>query len=107
MVSDLHLDRKVLNADRFPKGDHWGSEKRYHTLFKEEQILSFCASCPLKSIHTFEKPVIGDTKHPVSESSIKPAAVASLKLETASGSRVCHSRICIGLRGLSLFEMLE
>ena len=38
-----------------------GSEKQYYTLFKEEHIFNFCASCPLKPIHTIEKPVIGDT----------------------------------------------
>ncbi len=32
------------------EGDHWGSEKQYFTLFKENQILNFCASCPLKPI---------------------------------------------------------
>ncbi len=42
-------------------GAHHWSEKQYHSLFKEEQILNFCASCPLKPIHIFEKPVICDT----------------------------------------------
>ncbi len=30
-----------------PKGDHWGSDEHFHTMFKEEQILNSCVSCPL------------------------------------------------------------
>ncbi len=34
-----------------------------YTLFKEGLILNYCASCPLKPKHLFERHVIADTKH--------------------------------------------